>query len=237
MFSEPQKQLPGAYPGSSPRAGDEPTAPAARAATRRFGAAHLLAGAAAVLILAGCGASTNGIKSPATQSRFDGMAATGLTAPNFTLHDQHGQSLSLSSEHGKFVIITFLYVHCKNVCPVIAQQLNQALRELSPAARNEVRVLAVSVDPKGDTPAAVAHFIAVHRLLPQFLYLTGSVKTLEAVWAGYHIASTQTGSALVVGHTAIEILLNRDLQPQTVYDATVTPQQVLHDLRVLGLQE
>ena len=41
-------------------------------------------------------------------------------------------------------------------------------------------MLAVSVDPKGDTPSAVRHFIAVHRLLPEFLYLTGTVKQLAA---------------------------------------------------------
>ncbi len=135
------------------------------------------------------------------------------------------------------MILTFLYVHCTNVCPIIAGQLNQTLRDLPSAARSEVRVLAVSVDPKGDTPAAVARFVAAHRLLPQFLYLTGSAKTLERVWNGYHIASTQTGKGVVVGHTAIEILLNRSGKPQAIYDATVTPQQVLHDLRVLGLQE
>ena len=163
------------------------------------------------------------------------MSVAGLTAPDFVLRDQHGQLIRLASERGRFVVITFLYVHCRNVCPVIAQQLNQALRDLG-AARSQVRVLAVSVDPRGDTRAAVAHFIAVHRLLPQFLYLTGSAKTLERVWSGYHIASTQTGNSVVVGHTAIELLLDRSGRPRALYDATVTPQQVLHDLRVLGLQ-
>jgi protein SCO1/2 len=188
---------------------------------------------AVVALLAGCGGSSTP-SSTATSSRFDGMSASGLTAPNFTLHDQHGQLVQLKDERGKFVVITFLYVHCTNVCPVIAEQLNQALRELGPA-RSQVRVLAVSVDPKGDTPTAVAHFIAVHRLLPQFLYLTGNAKQLEPVWRAYHIASSQTSNGLVVGHTAIEILLDRAGQPQAVYDSTVTPQQVVHDLHVLGL--
>jgi protein SCO1/2 len=190
------------------------------------------------LFLGGCGGSSRAPQgSGPPRSRFDGIPAAGYKAPNFALHDQHGQLIRLSAERGKFVVITFLYVHCTNVCPVIAQQLNRALRDLPPAARDDVRVLAVSVDPKGDTPSAVAHFIAVHRLLPQFLYLTGTAKALEPVWAGYHIASTQTGKGVVVGHTAIEILLNRSGAPQTIYDATVTPEQVLHDLRVLGLQE
>jgi protein SCO1/2 len=190
------------------------------------------------LVLGGCGGSSKALQGSAPrQSRFDGIPAAGYKAPNFALRDQHGALIHLSAERGRFVVITFLYVHCTNVCPVIAQQLNRALGELPPAARDEVRVLAVSVDPKGDTPSAVAHFIAVHRLLPQFLYLTGTAKALEPVWADYHIASTQTGKGVVVGHTAIEILLNRSGAPQVIYDATVTPDQVLHDLRVLGLQE
>ncbi len=191
---------------------------------------------ALTLALAGCGGTSGSGQGPSgPPSRFDGMAATGLSAPDFTLRDQHGHLVSLSQERGKFVVITFLYVHCTNVCPIIAGQLNQALRELG-AARADVRVLAVSVDPRGDTPRAVAHFVAAHHLLPQFLYLTGSATALERVWRGYHIASTQTANSLVVGHTAVEILLDRSGKPQAVYDATVTPQQVLHDLRALGLQ-
>lgn len=198
----------------------------------------VLAAAFLGLALAGCGGSSGPtVAASGPTSPFDGMSAAGLSAPDFALHDQHGQLIRLSAERGKFVLITFLYVHCTNVCPVIAQQLNQALRDLPLASRNQVRVLAVSVDPKGDTPKAVAHFIAVHRLLPQFLYLTGTDKTLEPIWDGYHIASTQTGNHLVVGHTAIVILLNRSGKPEAIYDATVTPSQVLHDLGVLGLQE
>jgi protein SCO1 len=222
------------------------SASAARSGVRRY--AESLAGSrsrlrfvlvvlAACTVLAGCGGSSNPVVQGNPPSPFEGMSAQGYNAPNFALHDQHGQLIRLSAERGKFVLITFLYVHCKNVCPVIAGQLNQTLRDLPPSSRGQVRVLAVSVDPKGDTPKAVAHFIAVHRLLPQFLYLTGTAKTLEPIWDGYHIASTQTSDGLVVGHTALVILLNRSGKPQTIYDATVTPHQVLHDLRVLGLPE
>jgi protein SCO1/2 len=215
------------------------TVAASRSRLYRRDIAAALALTCACALLAGCGgggpsAAVHGGPAP---SRFDGIAASGYGAPDFALHDQHGQLIRLSAERGRFVIVTFLYVHCTNVCPIIAGQLNQTLRDLPSAARSEVRVLAVSVDPKGDTPAAVARFIAAHRLLPQFLYLTGSASTLESIWAGYHIASTQARNGDVVGHTAISILLDRSGRPQAIYDATVTPQQVLHDLHVLGLQE
>jgi protein SCO1/2 len=212
---------------------------AAQASDARFGrSARLVALVALVGVLAGCGGSSHPSSDPsASSSRFDGSPTpSGLGAPNFTLHDQHGQLVSLAGQRGKFVVITFLYVHCTNVCPVIAGQLNSVLRSLPPAARNQVRVLAVSVDPKGDTPAAVAHFIAEHRLLPQFLYLTGSEHQLQPIWKGYHIASVQTGNNVTVGHTAIEFLLNRQGQPQLIYDSTNTPAQILHDLHLLGLQ-
>lgn len=186
--------------------------------------------------LAGCGGGSAGqpaaVSGPG--SRFEGISANGLTAPEFELRDQHGRLVRLAAERGKYVVVTFLYVHCPNVCPIIAGQLNEALRELGPA-RRDVRVLAVSVDPNGDTPSAVRHFIAVHRLLPEFLYLTGTVKELEPVWRGYHIASSQTREGLVVGHTAIELLLDRSGKPRVLYDSHVTGQEVVHDLRALGL--
>ena len=184
-------------------------------------------------LVAGCGGS----RSPSVSgpgSRFEGIPANGLAAPEFALRDQHGQLVRLAAERGKYVVVTFLYVHCPNVCPIIAGQLNQALHQLGPA-RKSVRVLAVSVDPKGDTPSAVRHFIAVHRLLPEFLYLTGTVKELEPVWRGYHIASSQTRKGVVVGHTAIELLLDPSGKPRLLYDSHVTGQEVVHDLRALGL--
>lgn len=208
---------------------------------RRFVAVVALLALAAAL--AGCGGSGSpaasgtptATGSESAAARYDGVPVSGLAAPNFSLHDQHGQLVSLSQERGRYVLITFLYVHCPNVCPIIAGQVNEALRELGPA-RNQVRVLAVSVDPKGDTPAAVRHFIAVHALLPQFLYLTGSAKTLEPIWHEYHVASTGTGKALVVSHTAIEFLLDPQGQPKLIYDARITAQDLLHGLRELGLK-
>ena len=187
-------------------------------------------------LVAGCG-SSGGMMTPTgpPPSKFDGIPATGEQAPDFELRDQQGQLIRLSSERGKFVVVTFLYVHCRDVCPIIANQLNQALRDLGPQ-RDQVRVLAVSVDPKGDTPSAVKDFIAEHRLLPQFLYLTGTQKTLAPIWAEYHIASTPTGKNFIVSHTALEILLNRAGKPETIYDSHVTAKDVVHDLHVLGLR-
>ena len=97
-------------------------------------------------------------------------------------------------------------------------------------------MLAVSVDPRGDTPMAVRHFVAAHRLVPQFRYLMGTEKTLKPIWNDYHVASTPTSKGLVVSHTAIELLLDRSGKPRVAYDSHITAGQLIHDLQALGLK-
>ncbi len=58
----------------------------------------------------------------------------------------------MGDQRGKLVLLTFLYTNCPDVCPLITQNLNEALQMLG-AKRDDVRVLAVSVDPEGDTPS------------------------------------------------------------------------------------
>ena len=78
--------------------------------------------------------------------------------PTFALRDQNGRLVQLDNQRGNVVLITFLYTHCPDVCPLTAEHLNQALRSLG-TERTNVRVLAVSVDPRGDTPGAVRKFV------------------------------------------------------------------------------
>jgi len=154
-----------------------------------------------------------------------------MTAADFALRDQHGRLLRLSAQRGKLVLVTFLYTHCTDICPVIANQLNQALRELY-HQQTSVRILAVSVDPKGDTPRAVRTFAREHRLLPEFHYLTGKPAQLARVWQAYNVQVLQRNPESV-GHSGYIYLLDRRGKPRVFYSATATAEQVAHDLRLL----
>jgi protein SCO1 len=189
--------------------------------------------AAAALLLAGCGSSTSAPPATSTQaSPFEGAALAKQTpAPEFALTDQAGRTVRLSGERGRFVLVTFLYTNCPDVCPLIASNLNTALRELG-QRRSQVRVLAVSVDPKGDTPAAVRSYARAHRLLPQFRYLIGTPAELRRVWARYDVLAVERKPDLV-DHVAYTVLVDREGKRRVVYDSQVKAQQVVHDLRVL----
>jgi protein SCO1/2 len=175
----------------------------------------------AALLLAGCGGKK-------TASFFGTPLSPPVAAPSFTLRDQAGARVSLVAEQGRYVVVTFLYTHCPDVCPVIAGVLNRVLQ--TPIARQAgLRVLAVSVDPKGDTPAAVTRFVREHRLVPAFRYVTGTRAELRPVWTAFHIASTP-GPNGTVSHSAFEILIDPRGQERLLYDSNVKAAEVISDL-------
>ena len=192
--------------------------------------------AAAAAVLAGCGGSKSTAPTTTQASRFAGVELVKQSAaPDFALTDQAGRSIRLSAQRGRFVLVTFLYTNCPDVCPLIASNLNTALRELG-QGRSQVRVLAVSVDPKGDTPAAVRSYARTHRLLPQFHYLIGTAAELRRVWARYDVLAVARKPDLV-DHVAYTVLVDREGKRRVVYDSQVKAQQVTHDLRVLLKKE
>jgi protein SCO1/2 len=186
-----------------------------------------------LLLVAGCGSSEPKlVEGPPTTTRT--FAGTELTPPHpadrLSLKDASGRRYTLSARRGRYVLVTFLYTHCPDVCPLIASNLNTVLRASGPKAN--VDVLAVSVDPKGDTPRAVRAYTKRKHLDPRFHYLIGSRRELERVWAAWHVTA-QDKSLGVVNHIVYTALVDPRGRERLIYDAQVTAQQVLHDLRVL----
>jgi protein SCO1/2 len=193
--------------------------------------------AVAAVVAAGCGGKKAAtIETPSTTTpdelAFAGGAVTPpRVAPPISLHDSAGRPVTLAGQRGRYVLVTFLYVHCPDVCPLIAQNLNAALQQLGPN-RSKVRVLAVSVDPKGDTAAAVRAYIQARGLLPQFRYLIGSPQALRSTWAQWNVSSVASSPDLV-DHVAYTALVDPMGRQRVLYDSRVKAQQVLHDLRLL----
>ena len=191
------------------------------------------------LTLAGCGSSnhvvggtTTSTVSTTLQNPSAGRPVpSGTAAADFALVDQHGDVVRLSQQRGKITMLTFLYTHCVDVCPLIAEELNAVLRNLGPQ-RNDARVLAVSVDPRFDTPQAIAHFIVQHRLLPQFHYLRGTRSQLQRVWQSYNVLVIPKNPDLMA-HTASITLIDEHGEPRMVYPATASATMILRDARRL----
>jgi protein SCO1 len=184
----------------------------------------------ALSLFAGCGGG--GKASAESPPSFAGAALQPPKAtPDFALRDAHGQMISMSEQRGKLVLVTFIYTHCPDVCPLIAQNLNDALQQLG-TKRNDVSVLAISVDPRGDTAKAVRAYEKLHHLVPEFHYLIGSKPELLQVWKAWGVAAV-TSDPELVDHTAYTMLVDRAGKGRVIYDAHIQSKQVVHDVRAL----
>lgn len=199
----------------------------------------LVALAAAALLASGCGgggseATGNEVASVSVEETDDGWEGAALAkpgvAPDFALTDHDGKRVRLSDQRGKIVLLTFLYTQCPDICPLMADNLNAALLELDPAVRDDVRVLAVSVDPKRDTPPTVRGYVKVHRLVPEFRYLIGSEPELTSVWRKYEVQAVASDPELI-DHTAYTLLIDRDGRGIVLYPSDFTAEEILGDLR------
>ena len=183
------------------------------------------------VLCAGCGgAKVAPTAAPPAPAGGDRVPA-GTEAADVALHDQDGRLVRLSAQRGRLVVVEFLYTQCTDVCPLIAERTNAAVRALG-HHRSDVRVLAVSVDPASDTPGAARAFVYAHRLLPQFHYLVGSHAQLAPVWQAYNVM-VETRGTDKVAHAAPVLLLDRSGRPRYFYGETFRSAALLHDLRRL----
>src|SRR5215472_3264891 len=96
-------------------------------------------------------------------SSLQGTNLGNTPAPAFLLKDQFGNSISLAQFKGMPVVLTFLYTHCPDVCPLTADKIHITMQSLGTNAQH-IAVLAVSMDPKGDTAITAQNFAKVHKL-------------------------------------------------------------------------
>jgi protein SCO1 len=196
--------------------------------------------AASVVIVAGssCGGTGSSSASIASatgrESEFVGAPFPGeITAPQFTLRNQSGSEVSLSSYRGRVVMLTFLYSTCGDTCVVIGQQIRGALNELAEAHAPTPAVVIVSADPAADTSANVKRFLAAVSLTGRVQYLSGTPAQLHAVWREYAIKPASDG-ADVFDEYAPVLLIDGAGRKRVLFEAEeLTPEGLSHDVRTL----
>lgn len=155
--------------------------------------------------------------------------------PPFTLRDSLGRTVSLQQFRGKAVLLTFIYDHCPDTCPLLVADLHTALLKLGSQARR-LQIVAVSVDPKGDTPASVKAFLAAHEMTGRMEYLIGSFKELAPVWRAYGVQVEASPSQRedTVGHSAFVYGITGRGKTVVLYPPNLDPAWIVHDAPLLA---
>lgn len=186
--------------------------------------------------LAGCGGSSQGQTTAAGgETNFSGIeATTPQPAAPLQLHNYLGEPVNIANYKGKAVLVTFIYTHCPDVCPLIVSHIKTALALLGPKAEN-VQVIAVSTDPRGDNRKTVGTFLKEHGMAGRMQYLIGSRAELGRVWKAWNVAAKPAKAGRdLVEHSALIYGIAADGKVTTLYPANFHPAQLVHDVPLLA---
>lgn len=200
------------------------------------------------LALSACGGSP----------KLEGTDLGKQPAADFTLTDQRGDTVSLRDLRGKTVALTFIYTHCPDVCPLIAEHLRTAYEALPAKLQDRVALVAVTVDPARDDAAALQAFSEKHGLADNshWYALTGSVEDLEPVWQAYGVdpgamigsmqgmqggehdhgaaSASATPDSYTLGHTDAIFLIDVDGQERVLMHSSSDPEVLTANLKALA---
>ena len=130
-------------------------------------------------------------------------------APNFTLTSQDGRQVSLASLRGKVVLLTFLDPVCTTDCPIIAQEMRAADTELGGKASG-VELVAVVANPTYTSTSFTQAFTRQEGFsqVPNWLYLTGPLSQLQAVWHNYGIEVENLPAGAMSAHNDLAYVID-----------------------------
>jgi len=195
----------------------------------------VIAGGVAVIAIGGGPSNAGTAQAHAADFDAEDLLTPVRRAPPLHLRNYLGQEVNIDSYRGKAVLVTFLYVNCPDVCPLITSNLRVALSLMGPKVASKVQIIAVSVDPRGDTPKAVAAFLARHEMTGRMQYLIGSASELAPVWKAWGVGSSRDAQQpQFVNHTGVVYGITGSGDRLTLYAPEFRPAEIAHDVPLLA---
>ena len=172
----------------------------------RSAVAGVAASAACALLLLSFG----GVDAEQTLPPFPGeRIRTQLTPPAFRLTDQTGRPCRLEELRGSVVLITGIYAMCSTSCPQILIETRKLIDSLPAESRDQLRVVALSLNPEYDTTELMAALAAGYGFkYPEFRYLNGEPGLMHAVLEQLQFARTRNPQTGLIDHANLFILLD-----------------------------
>jgi protein SCO1 len=173
-------------------------------------------------------------------SRWRAQAAPPVywPVPQFSLLDQDSIPFRSDQLEGNVWLLSFVYTHCPDVCPLVTQRMATLRDSLQRNRRlGDVKLLSISVDPLRDSPSVLRTYAERYRAhKPDWVFLTGRVDTvIPLVTNGFRLTALhpahhseyeaahqhdRTGGDYVVTHTDRIVLIDREGQVRGTYESS-----------------
>jgi cytochrome oxidase Cu insertion factor (SCO1/SenC/PrrC family) len=181
-------------------------------------------------------------RSSSSSEPIGGPAATWAAgtrrAPDFRLSDQSGGPVSLASLRGRPVVLTFIDPLCRNLCPLEARVLGQAVAKL-PAAQRPA-IVAVSVNQWGNARSNLLLDVQKWQLPSGWRWAVGAAPQLRRVWRNYQISVLDAPKTIAgvtvhnIVHTEASYLIDAAGYQRALYLWPFHANDVERSLRALG---
>lgn len=199
--------------------------------------------ASGVLLLSGCGSSGSSKQQTTTKAastakvdyKAEAVLSPATAEPPLKLRNYLGQPVDIDQFRGKPVLITFVYTHCPDVCPLMISNLRVAQNLMGKDGPQKAQVIAVSVDSKGDTPKTVRAFLKAHEMTGRMQYLIGSQRELASVWKAWGVGSERDAkNPDFVEHSGLVYGITASGKRAVLYSASFKPAAIVHDVPLLA---
>jgi protein SCO1/2 len=168
-------------------------------------AALLVVGSATGFAMSAGPPATSELPFPAEDIR------TTFKPPPLSLTNQAGEPVALEDLRGKVVVLTAVYASCPHTCPVILQQAKASIAELDPALLDDLRVVAVTMDPENDDEQVLSMLAENHGLeTPLYNLVTGPPAEVEDTLDRMQVARSRDPETGVINHANLFLLIDRD---------------------------
>ncbi len=200
----------------------------------------LVYGGGVLLVVATLLVATQLARRPATSTTnaqgpapYLGTNLQGVPAPDFTLRDQTGATISLHQFRGHPVVLTFFDSVCPHEdCSLMAEYVNATAKDLTPHDASSVAWLALSLNPWHDTPASATTFLKTRQVSIPLHYLLGTEKTLAPIWSAYHMQAILQSNGVVIHSTGL-YLIDSAGREQTFFEEGFDPKVVSQEIHRL----
>ncbi|MCW9707093.1 SCO family protein [Fodinibius salsisoli] len=158
---------------------------------------------------------------------------------NFSLVNEDGSAVNFPEDFkGQTSVITFIFTHCPDVCPVITANMKNIQSQL--ADTTGIQFIEISFDPERDTPSVLAKYKKLYKLNEQFSLLTGQPAEVDSLLSKLEITAIKTrvdslhrdSSEYAMKHSNTIYIMDEEGRIRKEYPANVVPpENVIEDLQ------
>ncbi len=160
--------------------------------------------------------------------------AIGVPVPDFSLTDQFGQPLTLSSLRGNVIALDFIYTRCPqpDVCPRLSANFARLQRRFGAS----LKLLSITIDPKFDQPPVLLDYAKRWNADgSNWRFLTGPESDIRSVANSFGLIYFADDGAMT--HSSRTAVIGRDGRLAGIVEGSAFAVSQLGDLIALTLEQ